>query len=100
MKNSTINKPLSDRQKMVAKWQLYQQCINEINTYPIHEELFKRLLDAETTQKGRARIIYTFILSYHINEWFCIETLSMLDILQYVRNKEFIKQFTNEDKPI
>jgi len=92
------NRPLSDHQKMVAKWLLYQKCIIEINTYPIHTELFKRLLDAETTPKGRAQIIYTFILSYHINEWFCIENMTFRDIWQFTKNKDFNKQFTNETR--
>jgi len=101
MNNSTINNtPLSEKQKLFAKWELYQRCINEINTYPIHEILFKRLLDEETTQKGRARIIYTFILSYHINEWFVIETLTMQDILQYIKNKDFLSQFNTNNNEL
>ena len=90
---NTINSPLSVQQKMYAKWELYQRCINEINTYPIHAELFKRLLNAETTTKERARIIYTFILSNHVKEWFLIENMTLRDIIQFTKDKDFQKQF-------
>jgi len=53
MNNSTINNtPLSEKQKLFAKWELYQRCINEINTYPIMKYYSKGYWMKKQPKKG------------------------------------------------
>jgi len=91
-----INSQLSERQRFFAQWLLYERSLYELQT----DSLFKDLFDNETTPTGKAKIVHLYIMSYHINELFALNDMTIKDILNFAKHKDFLKNFKNEDNTI
>ena len=89
---NTINRPLSERQRFFAQWLLYERSLKELHA----DALFKDLYDKETTPTGKARIVHLYIMSYHINELFALNDMTIKDILNFAKHKDYLKNFNNE----
>jgi len=89
---NTINRPLSERQRFFAQWLLYERSLKELQT----DSLFKDLYDDETTPTGKAKIVHLYIMSFHINELFALNDMTIKDILNFAKHKDYLKKFDNE----